>query len=69
MYRTTIPYTITAGSANLGGLGFGIIVNSDYGSVMPFTVDNIQVVPEPGTMALFGLGTLGFAFLARRRRA
>ncbi len=71
MYQATIPYSIVGGSEDYTGMGFAIIVNSDYGSVLPFVVDNIQVqpVPEPSTMALVGMGTLGFAFLARRRRA
>jgi hypothetical protein len=35
-----------------------------------FSVDNIvlEVVPEPSTYALFGLGALAFAFFARRKK-
>lgn len=33
-----------------------------------FTVDAISTTPEPGTLALFGLGVLGLGGLVRRRR-
>lgn len=33
-----------------------------------FQIDAISTTPEPGTWALFGLGTLGLAGLVRRRR-
>jgi hypothetical protein len=71
VYQATIPYTINAGSFN--GFGFGVMMNSDYtGLAFPIYVDQIESVtpvPEPGTMALAGLGALGFAFIARRRAA
>ena len=70
IYRATIPYTISAGQFN--GFGFGIMTDNNYNAIDPFYVDQVTVVspvPEPATATLFGLGTLGFAFLARRRRA
>ncbi len=53
------------------GFGFGIMGNTDYDSALPFTVDNITVaaVPEPGTLALMGLGLTGLAIIRRRRQS
>ena len=66
VYRATIPYTITAGAWN--GLGFGVMYNSDYKPALPFHVDNISVsaIPEPGTIALLGLGLAGLTLIRRR---
>jgi hypothetical protein len=66
VFRATIPYTIVAGQWN--GLGFGVMVDTDYNGALPFHIDNISVsaVPEPGTIALLGLGLAGFAFIRRR---
>ena len=61
-----IPYTINAVSAGITYFSMGIIYNSDYSPVLPFYVDNIQVIPEPSTAALVGLGALGLAMLRRR---
>ena len=37
-------------------------------NISGFIVESTAPVPEPGTLALFGLGTVGSAILARRRR-
>jgi hypothetical protein len=69
-YLATYNYTIAAGSMTY--FNFGFIINTGTAPVSDWYIDNIvslTPVPEPGTMALFGLGSLGFAFLARRRRA
>ena len=73
VYQATIPYTIAAGGAgSLWGFGFGIMLNTDYSSALPFHVDNISVAavqdtPEPTTIALIGLGLAGLTLLRRQR--
>ncbi len=70
-FTATIPYNNNSISAQAGGAGItyfqlGIIYNSNFNTATPFNVDNIQAAPEPGTMALFGLGA-GVLILMRRR--
>lgn len=75
VYRATIPYTIAAGGADsLWGFGFGIMLSTDYQSALTFHVDNISVsavqdTPEPGTIALIGLGLAGLTIIRRRQKS
>jgi len=67
VYQATIPYTFSAGQFN--GFGFGIMYNSNYSPALPFHVDSISVsaAPEPGTIALIGMGLSGLMLLRRRQ--
>lgn len=38
------------------------------GGMANFAIDDIATIPEPGSLALFGLGMGGFALASRRRR-
>ena len=72
VYQATIPYTFSAGQFN--GFGFGIMYNSNYAPALPFHVDAmsvsaVQTVPEPGTIALIGMGLSGLVFIRRRRQS
>jgi hypothetical protein len=71
-FTATIGYNPSAISAQASGAGItyfqlGVIFNSNFNTTTPFNIDNIQAVPEPGTMALVGLGAAGL-FIVRRRR-
>jgi hypothetical protein len=60
-----VPYTLNA--ASLSYFGMGIAQNAGAIGGQTFYVDNIQVVPEPGTFALLGLGLLSLFCVVRRR--
>lgn len=71
-FTQSVPYTFAPGDVS-SYLQLGLIFNSD--STTPFAVDNIRVenvvhpvVPEPATMVLLSLGTLGSMLFWRRLR-
>jgi hypothetical protein len=47
---------------------FGLCLNVNQ-NLSQFTLDNLQVVPEPGSVALMGLGLAGLLLAGRRQRA
>lgn len=75
MFQATIPYSINAVPlGSLWGFGIGIGANTDYSGANPWYVDSISIVPgsvtytpEPGTIALIGVGLAGL-FVVRRQR-
>ena len=56
----------TDGSTNWG-FAFETDSYNDYNEGFIYT-ESITPVPEPGTIALLGLGAIGFAVMRRRRK-
>jgi hypothetical protein len=54
-------YTTTAGNLSLS------LINISDGVPVTFTAGGSPAVPEPTSMAIFGLGALGFAYRNRRK--
>ena len=71
---STVDYTYDAGHSGLVGqpleirlLNLGIDMDQATPSVVGVEFDDVQLIPEPATMALLGLGGLGL-ILGRKRR-
>jgi hypothetical protein len=64
-WTNTYNYTVTGA---ISYFQFGFIYNSNYNTNTPFTIDNIQVVPEPAAILVAGVGGLGLILTARRFR-
>ncbi|MDT8426303.1 MAG: PEP-CTERM sorting domain-containing protein [Methyloprofundus sp.] len=67
---TSAPSNLTGASATFGPGNYSAITRIQMDilgvSDLDFTIDNVTAVPEPGTMALLGLGLIGFAFRSRK---
>jgi hypothetical protein len=64
-WTNTYDYTVTGA---ISYFQFGFIYNSNYNTNTPFTIDNIQVVPEPAAIVAAAAGALGLIVAARRFR-
>jgi hypothetical protein len=63
-----IGFAGTAKSVSFAGAANQIVFDDvTFGSVTPGSVPSDNDIPEPGTLALFGLGLAGLGFTRRRR--
>jgi hypothetical protein len=62
---TTITRSFTVASATSDFISF----NHNGGDNVGIILDNVSVVPEPGTLALLGLGLAGLGASRRRQKA
>lgn len=65
----TWEWTVTLpGGATIGEIHIGAKYNNSTGTLNGNIVSESVVIPEPGTMALFGLGLASIGGMIRRRR-
>lgn len=77
MYQATIPYTISAVAlGSLWGFQLGVAANTDFSGANNWYVDEIAIVPgsvtyvpEPGVMALIGVGLAGLMLVRRQKKS
>jgi hypothetical protein len=64
---------ITCGTtvANLASLGALVVDLDRFGgsTSIDLTLDNVRTVPEPGVLALMGMGLMAAGFASRRRKS
>ena len=65
---TALTYSVTAGYCEGTQPGAGCSDETNYGSVGYGDTNGDPEIPEPSTLALFGIGLAGLGFMTRRRR-
>lgn len=65
-----LSITCGTGTANLANLGALVVDLDRFGgsTSIDLTLDNVRTVPEPGVLALVGVGLLAAGFVGRRRK-
>jgi hypothetical protein len=68
VYRALLKFSNFTGNADFSSVA-SVVATFDTTNSADLLLSEVGVVPEPGTLAIFGLGLLGLAGAARRRNA